>query len=216
MESVDDIDGVGGSSLGAALLSLSEQLLGGMGADERVKFGLVSVSPTTGEVIYDEFVDTAMRTELETRLAHIKPFELLLPGSKLSKHSERMLAHYAENGNVRMERINDELDYTSAFEYLRKFYEDERDTAAAASSSTFKKRECICFHAYILFNKPLYTVEPFKDVIGFPKAIVVALAHAVRHLLSYGLSDAFRRTTFFANFLTRSHMLLNANTLDNL
>jgi DNA mismatch repair protein MSH3 len=58
--------------------------------------------------------------------------------------------------------------------------------------------------------------QPFNDVIGFPKPVVVALAHAVRYLISYGLSDAFKRTTFFTTFLTRSHMLLNANTLENL
>lgn len=197
VDEMEDIDAISGGSLGAALLSLSEQLMGGMGADERVKFGLISVSPTTGEVIYDEFTDTAMRPELETRLAHIRPFELLLPGSKLSKHSERMLAHYATKGSVRIERVDDELDYTAAFEFLRKFYEDDEEIVAA-SSSTFKKH------------------QPFADIIGFPKGIVIALAHAVRHLLSYGLSGAFKRTSFFANFLTRSHMLLNANTLENL
>jgi len=61
-----------------------------------------------------------------------------------------------------------------------------------------------------------YSGQPFNDVIGLPKAIVVALAHAVRHLISYGLSEAFKKTTFFSTFLTRSHMLLNANTLENL
>lgn len=142
MESIDDADALGSSSLGAALLSLSEQKMGGMGADERVKFGLISVSPTTGEVVYDEFTDTAMRSELETRLAHIKPFELLLPASKLSKHTERMLAYYAENGNVRVERVNDEMDYTAGFEFLRKFYEEEKEEIVT-TSSTFKKREYI-------------------------------------------------------------------------
>ena len=63
MDSIDNADTFGG--IGAALVSLSETLMGGMGADERVKFGLVSVSPATGEVVYDEFIDTAMRSELE-------------------------------------------------------------------------------------------------------------------------------------------------------
>jgi hypothetical protein len=53
------------SNAGAALLCLSESLMGGMGADERVSIGFVSVSPATGEVVYDEFTDGAMRTELE-------------------------------------------------------------------------------------------------------------------------------------------------------
>jgi DNA mismatch repair protein MSH3 len=127
-----------------------------------------------------------------------------------------MLAHYAENGSVRVERVNEDLDYTAAFEFLQKFYqEDESLERATASSSTFKSRElkCLCTGSG---HDPYHLGQPFNDVIGFPKPVVVALAHAVRYLISYGLSDAFKRTTFFTTFLTRSHMLLNANTLDNL
>lgn len=54
------------------------------------------------------------------------------------------------------------------------------------------------------------------DITSLPKQVVIALAHSVRHLAAFGLSDSFRRTTFFTKFLTRSHMLLNANTLTNL
>jgi len=71
MDSTDDVDAFGG--VDAALVSLSESLMGGMGADERVRLGLVSVSPATGEVVYDEFIDTAMRTELEVGLPY-SPF----------------------------------------------------------------------------------------------------------------------------------------------
>jgi DNA mismatch repair protein MSH3 len=127
-----------------------------------------------------------------------------------------MLAHYAENGSVRVERVNEDLDYTSAFEFLQKFYqEDESLERATASSSTFKSRELKCLRTES-GHDPCHLDQPFNDVIGFPKPVVVALAHAVRYLISYGLSDAFKRTTFFTTFLTRSHMLLNANTLENL
>lgn len=66
MDSVDDSDVL--STVGAALLCISESLAGGMGADDRVNIGMVSVSPATGEVIYDIFTDGAMRTELEVLL----------------------------------------------------------------------------------------------------------------------------------------------------
>lgn len=80
-----------------------------MGADERVLFGMISVTPSTGDIVYDEFLDSHMRSELEvrvashnwacltisqTRLSHIKPSELLV-SSKLSKATEKMLAHYS-------------------------------------------------------------------------------------------------------------------------
>ncbi|KAG8828576.1 Mismatch repair protein msh3 [Serendipita sp. 399] len=181
----------------AALMCLSEGMMGGMGSDERVNIGLVSVSPATGEVVYDEFLDTGMRTELETRLAHIKPCELLLPGKKLSPHTEKMLRHYSDSGGVRIERVQDELDYTEAFEVLQDFYQSS-DGDPEFASSTIKEN------------------RPFADIVDFPKQVVVALAHAIRHLVAYGLSNAFRKIAFFAKFLTRSHMLLNANTLENL
>jgi DNA mismatch repair protein MSH3 len=65
MDSIDDNDVLTGS--GATLLCISESLMGGMGADERVLFGMVSICPSTAEIIYDEFVDTGMRPELEAR-----------------------------------------------------------------------------------------------------------------------------------------------------
>lgn len=43
-----------------------------MGADERVLIGLVSVTPATGDIIYDEFIDSHMRSELE--VCHILHF----------------------------------------------------------------------------------------------------------------------------------------------
>lgn len=196
MESLDENDLF---NTGAALLCLAESLMGGMGPDDRVGFGLVSVIPSTGEVVYDQFSDVAMRTELETRLAHIKPCELLLPATGLSSHTEKMLKHYAGSGSARIERIEDALHYTDAFEYLREFYQDvEATQTTEALSATFQEN------------------QPFNDVLDLPKPVVVALAHAVRHLRAYGLSNAFRKTTFFCPFMTRSHMLLNANTLTNL
>ena len=62
MESLDENDSIN------TLLCIAESLLfGGMGPDDRVSFGLVSVTPSTGEVVYDQFSDIAMRTELDVR-----------------------------------------------------------------------------------------------------------------------------------------------------
>jgi DNA mismatch repair protein MSH3 len=80
--------------------------------DENVRVGWVAVSPSTGDVVWDEFEgehpfstrpkacysrepDGPMRTELETRLGHTLPGELLLPAGKLSGSSEKMLTHFA-------------------------------------------------------------------------------------------------------------------------
>lgn len=47
------------------ILSMFETPLGGMGVDERVSIALVGVTPSTGDVVWDEFSDGYMRSELE-------------------------------------------------------------------------------------------------------------------------------------------------------
>lgn len=53
-------------------------------------------------------------------------------------------------------------------------------------------------------------------IADFPKHVVIALAHAIKHLSTFGIADAFLETEFFSRFATRAHMLLAANTLTNL
>jgi DNA mismatch repair protein MSH3 len=83
IDSVDDVD----ANDAPLLMCLVEQLRGGMGADERVNFGMITICPSTGDVVWDEFEgkslygrlsvsptthklpsDGHMRTELEVSL----------------------------------------------------------------------------------------------------------------------------------------------------
>jgi DNA mismatch repair protein MSH3 len=78
MDSVDDLERYSSPPL----MCLVEEENGGMGADERVWIGMIVISPSTGDVVWDEFegiyfhlsrritradlvVDNHMRTELE-------------------------------------------------------------------------------------------------------------------------------------------------------
>ena len=63
----------------------------------RVSFGLISVTPSTGDVIYDEFEDSPLRLELETRLAHLRPDEALI-AKELSKETEGVFRYRADCG----------------------------------------------------------------------------------------------------------------------
>ena len=49
--SVDDVDPVAAPPL----MCLVEELRGGMGADERVNISMITISPSTGDVVWDEF-----------------------------------------------------------------------------------------------------------------------------------------------------------------
>ena len=76
LESADDH---GGKSFAAPLICLSEELRGGMGSDEQVLFGMISVTPSTGDIVYDEFLDSHMRSELEVRAASSNLSDLTVP-----------------------------------------------------------------------------------------------------------------------------------------
>ncbi|KAH9929644.1 muts domain V-domain-containing protein [Amylocystis lapponica] len=193
---VDDLD----PSSAPPLMCIVETPKGGMGTDERVCIGMIIISPSTGDVVWDEFEDNHMRTELETRMVHTKPYELLLPSKKLSKPSDKMISHFTEHSatdhKIRIERFKDNLQYTQAFSYLSNFYTDK--TKAGMASDNYNSGKLMA------------------AVADFPKLVVVALAHSVKYLSSFEVEDVLRETRFFAKFAERTHMLLNGNTLTNL
>lgn len=75
---IDDVEGLegyidapsGGAPATGYLLCITETNAKGWGMDEKVHVGVVAVQPATGDVIYDDFEDGFMRSEIESRLLH--------------------------------------------------------------------------------------------------------------------------------------------------
>jgi DNA mismatch repair protein MSH3 len=64
-----------------------------------------------------------------------------------------------------------------------------------------------------------YSPEPGQAIAlitGLPNQVVISLAYAIRHLVAFGIADAFLAPQFFSPFAAKSHMLLDGNTLTNL
>ncbi|NXI55364.1 MSH3 protein, partial [Chloroceryle aenea] len=55
-----------------------------------IVIGIMAIQPTTGEVIFDSFRDSAPRLELESRVLRLQPVEIILPSS-LSDQSEKLI-----------------------------------------------------------------------------------------------------------------------------
>ncbi|RXW20992.1 hypothetical protein EST38_g4863 [Candolleomyces aberdarensis] len=167
---------------------------------EKICISVISICPTTGDVVWDDFQDTNMRIELETRLAHIQPSEILLPTQGLTPQTAKMLTEFsgssATGEKIRNEHFNKPMEYTVAFDYVSEFFTDKKRSGAASES--FRSGQLMA------------------EITDFPKGVVVALAHAIKHLSTFGIADAFLETRFFSKFATRAHMLLAANTLTNL
>ncbi|KAG7452688.1 uncharacterized protein BT62DRAFT_958683 [Guyanagaster necrorhizus] len=194
LDSVDDVD----KYLSPPFMCIVEEKRGRHDGD--VHIGLISICPSTGDVIWDVFEDTLMRLELETRLSHTKPAELLLHQGGLTKATEKILSHFTTvsptDGSIRVEHFQALMAYTDAYSYITDFYAKKKPGPTVSDS--------------------VRSGKILADISDLPKSVVVALAHSMQYLSKFGLADAFLETNFFTKFTTRAHMLLAANTLQNL
>ncbi|KAF7722844.1 Mismatch repair protein msh3 [Apophysomyces ossiformis] len=185
------------------LMCVVEEKRGGGGPDELVKTGIIAVQPATGDIIYDAFEDGYMRSELETRLLHIEPCELLLPHT-LSKPTEKLIKHItlqrtsAFGEMVRIERLAEDNtfadDYNDAFTYVSGFY-----TRCKTEHKDGVKHDLL-----------------FAEVLQLPDTVIKALAATIKYLSEFGLEHVLQLTKYFLHFSSRNHMLLNGNTIANL
>jgi DNA mismatch repair protein MSH3 len=184
------------------LLCLTEVNAKGYGNDEKVHVGIVAVQPATGDVIYDEFEDGFMRSEIETRLLHIAPCEFLIVG-ELSPATEKLVQHFsgsktnAFGDKVRVERVpKPKTMAAQAHSHISTFYADKmRDMGAQDDAKAMK-----------LFDK----------ILSLPENVTICLSAMIEHMKDYGLEHVFDLTKYFQSFSARSHMLLNGNTLTSL
>lgn len=206
---VDDVEGLEGTA--PALSSDSSPATGYIlcitesnkkGNDEKVHVGIVAVQPVTGDVIYDDFEDGITRSEIETRLLHIAPCELLIVG-ELSKTTDQLLRHLSGSKTnifgdaVRVERTS--KSKTAAAEshsHVSNFYADKVNATSTAEDT----------RASNLLQK----------VLTLPEHVTICLSSMIEHMTEYGLEHVFDLTKYFQPFSARSHMLLNGNTLVSL
>ncbi|KAI9655640.1 MAG: Mismatch repair protein msh3 [Alyxoria varia] len=207
IDNVEDLDTAASGPSGAApatghLLCLTETNAKGWGTDERVQLGILAVQPSTGDIIYDDFEDAFMRGEVETRLLHIAPCELLIVGN-LSKATEKLVNHLSGSktnvfgDKIRVERVKKpKTAAADAFNHISKFYEGKVKHAKVVEESN---------------------ATPILDKVHkLSEHVSICLSSMIEHLTEYGLQHVFDLTKNFQHFSARSHMLLNGNTLNSL
>lgn len=207
---IDDVEGLEESSgnSGSAststgyLLCMTESNAKGWGNDEKVHVGIVAVQPATGDVIYDDFEDGFLRSEIEMRLLHIAPCEFLIVG-EMSKATKKLVQHLSGSktnvfgDKVRVERVS------------------KSKTAAAESHSHVSS-----FYAGRMNAKgttgDVAASNLLEKVLKLPEDVTICLSSMIKHMSEFGLEYVFDLTKYFQPFSARSHMLLNGNTLTNL
>ncbi|KAI9840593.1 MAG: Mismatch repair protein msh3 [Thelocarpon superellum] len=205
---IDDVDGLesstdgpsGGAPASGYLLCITETNAKGWGTDEKVQVGIVAVQPATGDVIYDDFEDGFMRSEIETRLLHIAPCELVIVG-ELSKATEKLLHHLSGSTTVFGEKIRIERMEKSktasaqSYNHIATFYAEKLKGAKTADETASNLLE---------------------RVLKLSDQVTICLSGMITHMTEYGLEHVFDLTKYFQSFSARSHMLLNGNTLTSL
>ncbi|KAG8217898.1 muts domain V-domain-containing protein [Butyriboletus roseoflavus] len=211
LESADDLD----KYAAPPLVCFTEVSESGGTSEDHVSISMIAITPSTGDVVWDEFegefrahlisllftrkgLDTIMRSELETRLVHTRPAELVLPEQGLSKLTEKVLRHFAgsvhSGQKIRVERYKNGMKFSVAFDFVTEFYSDRTKA-----------------------NSEDLSMDGILGVIAsLPQQVVVSLAHTINYLSSFHIADAFLGARYFTKFANRTHMLLNASTLANL
>ncbi|KAL8758238.1 MAG: hypothetical protein Q9199_001648 [Rusavskia elegans] len=207
---IDDVEGIEGAGVGPSggapatgyLVCITESNAKGWGTDEKVRVGIVAVQPATGDVIYDCFDDGFMRSEIETRLLHIAPCEILIVGD-LSKATDKLVQHlsgsktnvFAEK--VRVERVEKPKAMAAqAYSHVSNFYAGKLNDAASSDDSIPSRM--------------------LDNVLKLPEDVTICLSAMITHMAEYDLEHVFDLTKYFQSFSARSHMLLNGTTLTSL
>ncbi|GAA5848304.1 hypothetical protein JCM8547_004473 [Rhodosporidiobolus lusitaniae] len=223
--------GAGGSGLTATLMCLVEDKLGKQ-PDAKVRIGMVAVVPSTGAVVYDEFDDGLMRAELETRMLHLQPSEMLLQ-KDLSSKTESMVQHLVGRHNTgagdfttRIERIPKRSNAAQATSVVSEFYAKARKK----EKGKWKGKEVSREPSEIVLDDTDEEGEgggEEKDgkeerngqgpnPLDLPKLVLVALSSLITHLSSFSLDSVFLHRSSFSPFASRTSMTLNGNTVANL
>ena len=207
---IDDVEGLeasvgapsGGVPATGYLVCITESNAKGWGTDEKVHIGFVAVQPATGDVIHDDFEDGFMRSEIETRLLHIAPCEILIVGD-LSRATEKLVQHLSGSktnvfgDKVRLERVEKPKTMAAqAYSHVSNFY------AGRMKASSAEKDEKAC--------------KILDNVLKLAEGVTICLSAMITHLTDYGLEHVFDLTKYFQSFSARSHMLLNGTSLTSL
>ena len=207
---IDDVEGLdtsvgaptGGAPATGYLVCITENNAKGWGTDEKVQIGLVAVQPATGDIIHDEFEDGFMRSDIETRLLHIAPCEILIVGD-LSKATHKLVHHLSGSktnvfgDKVRLETVDKPKTMAAqAYSHVSNFYAGKMEVSRD--------------------QKDEMATKTLDKVLKLPESVTICLSAMITHMTDYGLEHVFDLTKYFQSFSARSHMLLNGTTLTSL
>ncbi|BFZ02121.1 hypothetical protein BsWGS_05160 [Bradybaena similaris] len=169
------------------LMCLSEQQAN---SGTSCQIGFVCVDVSTGEVLYDEFRDSTTYSELDTRIAHLQPVEILIP-SDISQKMKDIIMGITALSEKRDDRIRLEI----------------------IDSDVFKPTKAVSLISQFYSNDQ----SKLQDALNLPKLVINCLAALLEYLKSFHLERVLSVTSNLCRFSQRTkHMLLSGRTLHSL
>ncbi|XP_049860105.1 DNA mismatch repair protein Msh3-like isoform X1 [Schistocerca gregaria] len=166
----------------SCILSLCEDNTG-----NKTTIGIATFDPSTGEAIYDSFDDLKTREELEKRLAHLNPAEILSQET-LSTSTETLLKH----SGACLERLSDEeYEFSKALAVVAVFLSSPND-------------------------KPIGYSEPVLTLNELTPIVIRALGALWQHLAQFKLQDGMSAARLTSFTSLEKHLQLSASALQNL
>ncbi|XP_005090364.1 DNA mismatch repair protein Msh3 [Aplysia californica] len=159
-------------------------------AIKTVHVGLMCVDPATGDMVFDCFQDSTTYTELETRISHLKPVEILL-STKVSDRMNQILTDIStfsatKDDRIRIEKLdNDEFLHSQAVAAVSTFYSNDH--------------------------------TGLQKALKLEKPVISCLSALISYLRDFKLDKILSETSNFRPFSVRSsYMHLSGQCLRNL
>ncbi|GFS00433.1 DNA mismatch repair protein Msh3 [Elysia marginata] len=135
------------------LLCIYEQPQSSDSTSNSQHIGIVCADPATGDVLYDDFHDGAMHSELATRISHLGPVEIVL-SSEASTQLKNFVTKISslsltDDDKIRVEMVP-EKNFTEAVSIVKEFYED---VSSACCVLNFAKPTLSCVAALCVYLK---------------------------------------------------------------
>lgn len=157
------------------------------GKDGTIGISIIAIQPSTGDIVYDVFDDSSMRTELWCHLDHIQPVEAIVPANISDLTVKAITAATTKNEDcIRIERLNvAEFDYSQSLKRLCELFEDEE--------------------------------EKIKHISGLPPNVISCLGATLIYLAEFKLDRIIKMAGSIHKYSSSSHhMKLSGATLRNL
>jgi DNA mismatch repair protein MSH3 len=205
------------AGVGVYLMGITESPVpsaAGSSDPSRVAISIVAVKTSTGDIIYDHFEDNFMRNELDSRLRHIQPVELLLPDS-LAGPTRKLVELYKQQTASSITGKDNEarLEYAPATRF-------DADRAREQISATMKLTASMTATSTPIVveagDTPSAEEEMSSLLDQLPDQVVGLVGALMIYLKDFGLSGLFCLSMNYRSFTKAGHMRLDGSALANL